>query len=105
MTWPEGVLGRRLAGTYLAGWLSWLIGVVCVLSVQLAGVAEPLVMVIGTVLFFAGAIGVLAVAVQMRNRVSAPAGKFSAGATGYQRAWHRMMLGLELRAAVRVVKG
>jgi hypothetical protein len=104
MSWPEGVLGRALAGTYLAGWVTWLIGVVWTLIGQLTGGSESAAGVIAGVLFFAGALGVTAVAIRLRNHVSKPAGRFTASATGYQRAWNRLMLGMELRAAVRVLK-
>jgi len=88
---------------YLVSWASWLIGVVWTLISQLTEHTQPPAPVIAGVLFFAGVLGMTAVAALLRNRVARPTGRFTARATNYQRAWCRLTLGLELPRAWRVL--
>ena len=96
MDWSGGRNARLLAGTYLGSWVSWLIGVIWMLIIQLSTSAGPPQAAIAGVLLVAGVIGVTALAYALRDRVPKQAGRLMANATGYQRAWQRMMLGLEL---------
>jgi len=106
MNWGGGRRQQVLAGVYLASWVSWLIGVAWTLLIQLTSDAEPPApMAIAGVLFVGGVLGITAVAYLLRDRVPAPAGKLMANAANYQRGWQRLMLGIELRTAVRVLRG
>jgi hypothetical protein len=103
MDWSGGRNARLLAGADLGSWVSWLVGVVWTLIIQLLTNAGPPQPVIAGVLFFVGVLGVTALAYVLRDRVPKQAGRLMASATDYQRAWQRMMLGLELGRAWRAL--
>jgi hypothetical protein len=92
VVWPNGLLGRALAGLYVAAWAGVVAGLVWGLRDPTPGFA---VWVVANVLIWALAVG-------MRRRVPMPVG---ARMTGYQRAWYRLILGLELPAALQRIRG
>jgi hypothetical protein len=104
MDWSGGRYERILAGAYLAGWAVWLIGVIWTLINQATG-GTGLQVVIAGVLFFGGLLAITAVAYFLRNRVPTQAVRFTAKASSYQRAWHRLALGIELSRAWRALTG
>ncbi len=91
-----------MAVVYLIDFVVMLIGLGWSLTNQLAGFAGPLPTV-GYVLFLAGQAGLIALALAFRAGVAGPQG--AAVATSYQRAWHRLTLGLELPGAWRRLAG
>jgi hypothetical protein len=103
MDWSGVRNARPLAGAYLGSWVTWLVGVVWTLTIQLSTSARPPQAVIALVLFFGGVLGVSALAYLLRDRVPEQAGRLAANASEYQRAWQRMMLGLELGRAWRAL--
>ena len=99
MDWGEGRYERVLAGVYLISWATWLAGVVWTLISQLDEGAVPPEPFVAGALFVGGALGFSGVAYLLRDRVPKQAGRLTASATNFQRAWHRLALGLELARA------
>lgn len=85
---------------YLAGLVATLTGIGLMLAHQLA--SAPLASVAG-VLFFAGLLALYAVAFSLRDALTAPPGESAWFRT--HRAWQRLALGRELRAAVQLLRG
>ena len=91
-----------MAVVYLIDFVVMLIGLGWSLINQLAGNTGALPTV-GYVLFVAGQVGLIALALAFRAGVGGAGG--AAAATSYQRAWHRLTLGLELPGAWRRLAG
>jgi hypothetical protein len=89
---------------YLIAFVAQVTGIVLTLIMQWTG-AGGLVQDAGIVLFCLGILGITGLALGLRHRVGT-AGRFAArNATGYERAWQRLALGLEVRGAWSAVMG
>jgi hypothetical protein len=103
MNWGEVRNGRLLAGVYMTAFAMLVAGVLWLLILQWTG-SETTVVPAG-ILFFGGAFTITGMAVGLRNRAPAPKNRLTKNATGYQRMYHRLALGLELPGAWRAVRG
>lgn len=97
--------GKLVAGTYLIAFVAQVAGIVLTLIMQWTG-AGGLVQGAGIFLFCLGGLGVGGLALGLRRRVRAATSRFAGkNVTGYQHAWQRLALGLEVRGAWNAVKG
>ncbi|GAB2672547.1 hypothetical protein [Kribbella swartbergensis] len=101
MNWDGLPNGRLLAGLYLLAFVSMYAGVAWVLVAQSTG--EPTI--VGGIMFFAGLFGIIGLAWGLRNRVTAEPGRFMGKASGHQRAYQRLALGVELPRAWQALTG
>lgn len=95
MDWPGGRRGRALAAVYVLAWAGVVTGALSI------GTSERVTT--GFVLWVAASALIWALAVGMRHRV--PTQLRPTLGTGYQRAWYRLMLGIELPRALRAIRG
>ncbi|RZU18872.1 hypothetical protein EV645_1072 [Kribbella rubisoli] len=103
MNWGEVRNGRLLAGLYLAAFTMVVAGVIWILILQWSG--SDATIVAATILFLAGGLTIIALAVGLRARAAPPKNRLTKDTTGYQRLYHRFALGLELPGAWRAVRG
>jgi hypothetical protein len=103
MNWGEVRNGRLLAGLYLAAYTMLVAGVVWILILQWSG--SDATIVAASILFFAGGLTIVGLAVGLRGRAAAPKTRLTKNTTGYQRLYHRFALGLEVPGAWRAVRG
>jgi hypothetical protein len=102
MNWREVRNGRLLAGVYLTAFAMLVAGVLWLLILQWT--SETAVVPAG-ILFLGGGFTIIGMAVGLRNRAPALKNRLTKSATGYQRMYHRLALGLELPGAWRAVRG
>jgi len=103
MDWGGVRNGKLLAGAYLIALVMLYAGVVWLLVEQWTG-AESIGLV-APILFFAGGLTIIALAAALRRRMPVRTTGLTKSMTGYQRAYYRLSLGLEVRAAWRTIKG
>jgi hypothetical protein len=96
MRWPSGRVGRWLAGLYLVAFCCLVVGLAWMLYHQA---------VVPIVLFGAAGLTMWLLALRLRDRVPRPTRSGRMRLSGYQRAWYRLVLGLEIPIAARLVTG
>jgi hypothetical protein len=101
MNWGGVRNGRLLAGLYLAAFTATATGIVWILILQLTG--SDTTVVAAAILFVAGGLTITALALGLRNQAPESKNRLTKNATGYQRNYNRLALGLELPGAWRVV--
>jgi hypothetical protein len=97
MNWPEGSKGRVLAGVYLIAFVAMVTGLVWSLYNQATG-GDGAQLTAGFALFVVAQLTITAMAVGLRSTLPDKAD------STYQRAWHRLTLGLELATAMRLLR-
>lgn len=101
MNWGGLRNGKLLASVYLIAFPMTVIGLVLTLVAQWTGI-ESLAPSFGVLLFVVGALTLTTLSWLLRDLVPARTGGY---ATDRGRAWNRLVLGRELAAAWRVLKG
>jgi hypothetical protein len=96
MNWPEGSKGRILAGIYLVAFAGMVAGLAWTLYNQATG-GDGAQLSAGLALFVVAQLTITAMAVGLRSTLP------DKGGNNYQRAWHRLTLGLELATALRLL--
>lgn len=100
MDWPVGRQGQILAALYIVAFVVGVVGLIWALIARAT---------IAFVMFVVAQVVLWLLALRMRNRAGyASAQESRSGAfrlSGYQRAWHRLALGLEVPAALRRLGG
>jgi len=102
MNWGVVRNGRLLAGLYLAAFTSACLGILWILVLQWTASAGTIV--VATVLFVAGGLTIIGLAVALRSQAPEPKSRLTKNTTGYQRLYHRLALGMELRGAWQAVR-
>jgi hypothetical protein len=95
MDWTKLPKPRLLAAAYILAFLSWVVGVVLVIYSQATG-SEGTQLTIGIVLFAIGQAIITALAFALRTP--------TANRDAFSRAWNRLNLGLELPAALHLIR-
>ncbi|WUJ72190.1 hypothetical protein OG809_02770 [Kribbella soli] len=103
MTWPDGAPGRALAATYLIALPATYVGVAWLFILEWSGDGSwsgaPLV------IFAVGVLTITALSLALRDHVPERPNRLTKNWSGYQRAYHRLALGFEVKGAWRVVRG
>lgn len=95
--WPRDRKGRALARAYLPTFAAMVIGVLWVVLNQITGGGGPQAG-LGIAVFLASQAALFTIAFGLRNNVR------GAPANGYPLTWRRLSLGLELPAALQLLR-
>jgi len=102
MDWGGVRNAKLMAGVYLAAFVSLYGGLGCELVAQWTGWQR---LALGAFAFVAGLAGIFALAWVLRDRVPARTSRLTARAGKHQRAYQRLVLGIELAPAWRILRG